>query len=78
MEWVNKPTKRGNYWVSPFVDGRHISPNIMKVIDYERPNRGLEVWYDRDTLPVKLFCKEYYPKAKWMFIEMPDWDELKA
>ncbi|KKM86352.1 hypothetical protein LCGC14_1279760 [marine sediment metagenome] len=77
MEWVDKPTKPGNYWVSPFIEGRYISPRIMSVIDYARPDRGLEVRYDRDTLPVELFCKNYYPEAKWMFIETPDWNTLK-
>ncbi|KKN44530.1 hypothetical protein LCGC14_0692100 [marine sediment metagenome] len=71
-EWIDEPTERGEYWVSSFIEGHYISPHIMKVIDYDRPQRGLEVCYDRDTIPVKLFGKEYRPKAKWMFIPEPE------
>ncbi len=74
--WIDEPTKSGKYWVSPFVDGRYISPYMMDAIDYDRPGRGIEVCHGRDTIPAKVFCEEYYPKAKWMFIEMPDWQEL--
>ena len=73
-EWIDIPTKRGEYWLSPFCEGRYISPRIMSVIDYERPDRGLEVQYDfpHDTIPIKIFVKEYYPKAKWMLIKEPE------
>lgn len=72
-DWVDVPTKAGVYWLSPFIEGAYIRPRIMGVIDYDRPNRGLEVEYDfpHETIPVKIFVKEYYPKAKWMFIENP-------
>ena len=72
-EWVDIPTKRGEYWMSPFIDGKHMSPHILSVIDYERPDRGLEVCYDfpRDTIPVKTFTEEYYPNAKWTLIKEP-------
>ena len=55
--WVDIPTKRGEYWMSPFIDGKYIAPRILSVIDYERPDRGLEVQYDfpHDTIPVKTF-----------------------
>jgi len=73
VEWVDMPTERGEYWMSPFIEGRHISPQILTVLDYGRPDRGLEVVYDfpRDTIPVSLFVTEYYPKAKWMLIKEP-------
>jgi len=72
-KWMDMPTESGQYWVSPFVEGRYISPRILTVIDYQRPDRGLEVQYDfpRDTVPVKTFVEEYYPNAKWMFIKEP-------
>lgn len=73
--WIDVPDKRGDYWVSPFVEGRYIHPRILSVIDYERPDRGLEVQYDfpHETIPVKTFCEEYYPKAKWLYIPEPNW-----
>jgi len=79
-EWVDMPIKRGNYWVSPFCEGKYIKPRIISVIDYQRPDRGLEVQYEfpRDTIPVKTFCEEYYPKAKWMFIPEPEWQALQS
>ncbi len=72
-EWVDIPTKRGEYWMSPFIDGKYIAPRILSIIDYERPDRGLEVQYDfpHDTIPVKTFAEEYYPNAKWMLIKTP-------
>jgi len=74
MEWIDKPNQRGEYWVSPFIEGRYISPRIITVIDYERLGRRLEVQYEfpKATIPVDVFVSEYYPKAKWMLIEMPD------
>jgi len=74
QNWIDVPDKAGDYWLSPFVDGRYIQPRIMGVIDYQRKDRRLEVQYDfpHDTIPVKKFVKEYYPKAKWMFIEIPE------
>jgi len=73
-EWVDEPTQRGEYWVSPFVEGRYISPRILSVIDYQRPDRGIEIQYDfpHDTVPVKVFITEYYPKAKWLYIKEPE------
>jgi hypothetical protein len=73
VEWVDIPTESGEYWVSPFVEGRYVSPRILTVIDYQRPDRGLEVQYDfpHDTIPVKTFTEEYYPNAKWMLIKKP-------
>lgn len=72
-EWEDAPTKRGDYWMSAFIEGNYISPRILSVIDYERTDRGLEVQYDflHDTIPVKTFTKEYYPNAKWMLIQEP-------
>ena len=77
--WVDEPDQRGDYWISPFIEGKYIGPRIISVIDYQRPDRGLEVQYysPSDSIPVKTFCKEYYPKAKWMFIPEPDWQSLK-
>lgn len=73
-KWADIPTERGEYWVSPFVEGRYISPRILLVFNYERPDRGLEVHYDfpRNTVPVKTFVREYYPKAKWLLIKEPE------
>ena len=72
-KWLDGPVERGEYWVSAFCDGRYISPRIISVIDYARPARGLEVQESlgRDTIPVKEYCAEWYPKAKWMLIEVP-------
>ena len=71
--WVDEPTKRGEYWMSAFIEGRYIAPCIISVIDYQRPDRGLEVQHDfpHETVPVKTFVAEYYPQAKWMFINEP-------
>ena len=76
-EWIDEPTERGEYWVSPLIVASfgellHNRPRILRVIDYDRPDRGLEVDYDTNSIPVKQFCKEYYPKAKWMFIPEPE------
>jgi hypothetical protein len=73
LVWIDEPTERGEYWVSAFCDGRYISPSIISVIDYERPERGLEVQESigRDTVPVKEYCSEWYPQAKWMKIHEP-------
>ncbi len=71
--WIDTPDKAGMYWMSAFCDGRYIDPSIKRVIDYCRPGKGLEVDYDRfDTIPIKTFVEEYYPKAKWLFIPQPD------
>jgi len=77
--WIDAPNKRGDYWMSPFVEGRYIQPRFITVIDYQREDRGLEVQYDfpHDTIPVATFCKEYYPEAKWLFIPIPNWQALK-
>jgi len=70
--WIDFPTKGGMYWLCPFVDGKYISPHIQRIIDYSRPDRGLEAEnYGSDSVPVKLYCEEYYPKAKWLFIPRP-------
>lgn len=73
--WRNKPTRRGAYWVSPLIDGKYASPHIIHVIDYDRPGRGLEVVYGSvgsPTIPVTKFVTMYYPRARWMYIPMPD------
>jgi len=79
-EWLEAPTEKGEYWFSPFVEGRYIHPRIISVIDYGRPDRGLEVQDDfpHETIPVRIFVKEYYPKAKWMLIREPDWQVLSG
>lgn len=72
--WRDKPTRRGAYWVSPFMNGKYAYPHVMHVIDYERPDRGLEVEYGSVgslTIPVNRFVAMYYPKAKWMYIPVP-------
>ena len=63
--WLDAPNRRGDYWISPFIEGKHIQPRIISVIDYERPGRGLEVHYDlpRESIPVEVFCSEYYPSG---------------
>jgi len=72
-EWVDKPDRRGEYWVSPFIDGTYIFPRILSVIDYERPDRGLEVQYEfsHPSIPVETFVRGYFPNAKWMRIKEP-------
>ena len=70
-EWIDIPDRAGVYWLSPFCDGHYINSRIQEVIDYSRPERGLEARYSDDTVPIKLFIKEYYPKAKWMFVPEP-------
>jgi len=78
--WIDIPDKRGEYWLSAFCDGRYIESRIITVIDYQRPNRGLEVqeaYRLTDTIPVNVFCDEYYPKAKWLYIPIPNWQALK-
>lgn len=77
-KWTDTPDKRGDYWISPFIDGHYIEPHIITVIDYARPDRGIEVKYTYlgDTVPVDVFVREYYPKTKWLFIEVPDWKAL--
>lgn len=76
--WIDAPDKAGTYWLSPFCNSCYISPHIREVIDYGRPERGLEV---RDsisnTIPVKLFVEEYYPKGKWFYVAEPKWQALK-
>lgn len=78
--WLDIPDKAGEYWLSAFCEGKYIRPRIISVIDYQRPDRGIEVQYDfpHDTVPVKLFCEEYYPKAKWLFIAEPKWQALAS
>jgi len=71
-KWTDAPVQAGEYWVSPFCDGNYIQPRILSVIDFQRPDRGLEVQYESPhCIPVKTFIEEYYPKAKWMFIQRP-------
>lgn len=73
-KWIDEPDKAGEYWMSACnKENRCISPRIMRVIDYQRPGRGLEVDYDstHNTVPIKTFVAEYYPAAKWLFIEIP-------
>jgi hypothetical protein len=72
-KWVDIPDKRGEWWMSSYhSECGFVSPLIIRVIDYQRPDRGLEVDYDRESIPVKVFVEEYYPKAKWMFISEPE------
>lgn len=74
-KWVDVPDKRGEWWLSAFIADKnyYINPRIITVIDYQRPDRGLEIQYDRigETIPVKQFVEEFYPNAKWMFIPEP-------
>ncbi len=73
LKWQDIPDKGGEWWLSAFVDNsKYISPRIMRVIDYERKDRGLEVdSFGHDSIPADIFVKEYYPKAKWLFIPEP-------
>ena len=73
LTWVDKPDKKGLYWLSPFVEGRYIRPHTVTVIDYDRPGRGLEVQdnFPSESIPVDIYIKDYYPNAKWTFINEP-------
>jgi hypothetical protein len=78
-EWIDQPDKSGDYWMSSFIDGQYQSPHIKHVLNFNRPDRGLEVEYNtgaRSSVPVKEFCTEYHPKAKWLFIPEPDIEVL--
>jgi hypothetical protein len=79
-EWQDAPDKAGNWWVSAFCEGRYISPRILEVIDYQRPERRLEVRNPGtfDTIPVRKFVGEYYPNARWQYIPEPNMRELKT
>ena len=75
--WINKPDKDGIYWVSPLHDGFHSYPIIKTVIDFDRPERGLEVQESTCSyIPVDVYCRNYLPDAKWLYIEIPDWRKL--
>jgi hypothetical protein len=75
--WIDVPNKGGMYWKSPFVEGKYLTPSIQRIIDYSRPDRGLEAEiYGGDSVPIKLYCEEYYPKAKWLFIPRPEFNPV--
>ena len=71
--WLDVPDKAGEWWMSAHCDGQYIEPSILRVIDYGRADRGLEVdhHFPHETVPVKEFTEEYYPKSKWLYIPEP-------
>jgi hypothetical protein len=72
-KWIDAPDKAGAWWMAAFCEGRYVRPYIQDVIDYARPDRGLEVLQrSPDSIPVPLFVTEYYPKSKWLFIPVPN------
>jgi hypothetical protein len=76
-KWLNKPDKDGKYWVSPLNDGWYSYPMIKNIIDFDRPGRGLEVEESVGCyLPIDVYCHNYLPGAKWLYIETPDWRKL--
>ena len=70
--WIKKPTKAGYYWMSQSVYGEYREPFIEEVIDYQRPDRGLEVRVRFGTIPLKQYIKDYRPKSLWLYIEQPE------
>ena len=71
-DWEDRPTKRGMYWVTHLVDGGYREPHAVSVIDYEQPDKGIHVedgWMH--YVPVEEYVTDYYPSAKFMFIETP-------
>jgi len=72
QNWQSKPTKGGMYWKSAFCDGHYISPRVERIIDYDRPERGLEVEQNHgDSIPLDVYLTEHYPKSLWQFIPEP-------
>lgn len=71
-QWIDKPTRGGDYWQSSFCNGKYIRPKIINVIDFDRPERGLEIGGSHcDNTPVEEYVKEYYPKARYLYIPVP-------
>jgi hypothetical protein len=74
QEWEITPDKAGEWWMSPyFADkGIYATPCIKRVIDYQ-DGKELEVEDGNfNFVKVSLIVSEYYPKARWLYIPLPD------
>lgn len=79
-KWLDKPDKGGWWWKAVFMDEMCCGVQPMRVIDYDRPGRGLEVDEGHgDTIPVDKYKINYYPNSMWLYIpepEYPEWQSL--
>lgn len=75
--WQNAPDKGGLWWLSAFCDGEYVFPRVVRIIDYGRPGRRLELEV-HDNIKMAIILSEYYPDSRWCFIPEPSLDRLKA
>ena len=79
-KWLDKPDKGGWWWKAVFMDDKCCGVTPMRVIDYDRQGRALEVDDGQgDTIPVDKYKENYYPNSKWLYIpepKYPNWQSL--